>query len=213
MADSDDEPRVEWHGQLTFERRVGDRRLTVVAQPFNKRSSNSLRYAGISVEAPAEAESLSEILANHGHADIGDYATIIECIVACELYIQRWVAGKVRELACKCADIEIKETASKRMRLRFLGSDNILLGSSALECLRYHCHGDHHPCIHSDEAQRGDIDGVMKRLCDEFALDFTIDVSYASLPTLEERSAAFVKALLDCGLLMDASTQVGAVTA
>lgn len=209
MADSDDAPRVEWHGQLTFERRVGDRRLTVVAQPFHKRSSNSLRYAGISVEAPAEAESLSEILANHGHADIGDYATISECVVACELYIQRWVAGKVRELACKCADIEIKETAvTKKMRLRFLGDDNILLGTSALECLRYHCHSDH-----SDEAQRGDIDGVMKRLCDEFALDFTIDVSYASLPTLEERSAAFVKALLDCGLLMDASAQVGAVTA
>lgn len=91
-----------------FEQRVGDRRLTVVAQPFNK-STAGLRYAGIAIEAPAEAESLSEILANHAHADIGDYATIFECIIACEKYIHSWIDGKAREAACACADIQLEQ--------------------------------------------------------------------------------------------------------
>lgn len=67
-------------------------------------------------------------------------------------------------------------------------------GETALDCLRYHCHGDH-----SAAARRGDIDGVMKRLAETFQLD----PSYAALPTLEARSAAFVKIALEHGLLVD----------
>lgn len=67
----------------------------------------------------------------------------------------------------------------------------------ALDCLRYHCHEDH-----STEGRRGDVDGVMKRLAEAF----TLDSSYASLPTVEERATAFVKIALEHGLLVD--TQV-----
>jgi hypothetical protein len=80
------------------------------------------------------------------------------------------------------------------VRLRFAGDDRRLLGQTALDCLRYHCHGDH-----SAEGRRGDVDGVMKRLAEAF----TLDSSYASLPTMEERAAAFVKIALDHGLLVD----------
>jgi hypothetical protein len=84
------------------------------------------------------------------------------------------------------------------MRLRFAGEDKSRMrGKTALDCLRYHCHGDHSP-----EGQRGDVDGVMKRLTDIFKLD----TSYASLPTLEERCEAFVKIALKDGLLIDASS-------
>jgi hypothetical protein len=69
-------------------------------------------------------------------------------------------------------------------------------GATPLDVLRYHCQGDH-----SAEAQRGDIDGVMQRL----AKTFHLDASYASLPTLEERAAAFVKIAIDEGLLVDLS--------
>jgi hypothetical protein len=70
------------------------------------------------------------------------------------------------------------------MKLRWAGDDRVLRGETALDCLRYHCHGDH-----SAEARRGDVDGVMKRL----ATTFQLDTSYTELPTLEERAAAFVK--------------------
>lgn len=80
------------------------------------------------------------------------------------------------------------------MRLRFTGDDRPMLGRTPLDCLHYHCHGDH-----SAEGRRGDVDGVMKRLADTFKLDST----YASLPTLEERAAAFVKLGLASGLLVD----------
>ena len=82
------------------------------------------------------------------------------------------------------------------MRLRFSGDDRHLLGKTALDCLRYHCHGDH-----STEARRGDIDGVMARLAKECDLD----QSYAALPTLEERCEAFVQTALSWGLLLDAT--------
>ena len=83
------------------------------------------------------------------------------------------------------------------MRLRFAGDHRIMRGATALDVLRYHCHGDHSP-----EAQRGDIDSVMKRLATTFQLDLT----YAALPTLEERAAAFVKTAIECGLLADLTT-------
>ena len=67
-------------------------------------------------------------------------------------------------------------------------------GATALDCLRYHCHGDH-----SAAGQRGDVDGVMKRIAETFHLD----PAYAALPTLEERSAAFVKTALDHGIMFD----------
>lgn len=69
-------------------------------------------------------------------------------------------------------------------------------GATALDVLRYHCHGDH-----SSEAQRRDIDGVMLRL----AKTFQLDLAYAALSTLEERATAFVKTAIDCGLLVDLS--------
>jgi hypothetical protein len=80
------------------------------------------------------------------------------------------------------------------MKLRWDGDDRIMRGATALDCLRYHCHGDH-----SAAAQRGDVDGVMKRLADTFQLD----PSYAALPTLEERAAGFVKIARDQKLLVD----------
>ena len=80
------------------------------------------------------------------------------------------------------------------MKLRFAGDDRILRGETALDCLRYHCHGDH-----SVAAQRGDVDGVMQRLAETFQLES----SYTSLPTLEERAADFVKITRDQGLLVD----------
>ena len=82
------------------------------------------------------------------------------------------------------------------MRLRWSGDDRKMAGKTALDCLRMHCHGDH-----SVEGQRGDVDGVMKRI----ATTFQIDQSFAALPTLEERCDAFVKIALDCGLLVDLS--------
>ena len=80
------------------------------------------------------------------------------------------------------------------MKLRWAGDDKIMRGATALDCLRYHCHGDH-----SREAQRGDIDGVMKRIADTFR----IDTAYAALPTLDDRCAAFVKTGIACGLIID----------
>lgn len=80
------------------------------------------------------------------------------------------------------------------MRLRFSGDDRPMLGKTALDCLRYHCQGDHSP-----EGQRGDVDGVMARL----AKTFDLDLGYAALPTLEARCEAFVKAALSNGLLID----------
>jgi len=82
------------------------------------------------------------------------------------------------------------------MRLRFAADDRPMFGKTPLDCLRYHCHGDHTP-----EGRRGDIDGVMKRLADTFKLDS----AYASLPTLEERAAAFLKLGLEHGVLVDMS--------
>lgn len=80
------------------------------------------------------------------------------------------------------------------MKLRWAGDDKILRGATALDCLRYHCHGDH-----SAEARRGDLDGVMKRI----ATTFQLDLANAALPTLEERSEAFVKTALDRGIMID----------
>lgn len=80
------------------------------------------------------------------------------------------------------------------MRLRWSGDDRPMFGKTALDCLRYHCGGDH-----STEARRGDIDGVMKRI----ATTFQIDQSFVKLPTLDARCDAFVKIALDCGLLVD----------
>lgn len=81
------------------------------------------------------------------------------------------------------------------MRLRFFGDDRPLIGKTALDCLRFHCNGDHSP-----EARRGDIDGVMARL----AKTFELDTSYSTRPTLDERCIAFVDAALASGLLVDA---------
>jgi hypothetical protein len=69
-----------------------------------------------------------------------------------------------------------------------------MAGKTALDCLRMHCHGDH-----SVEGQRGDVDGVMRRI----ATTFQIDQSFAALSTLEERCEAFVKIALAEGLLVD----------
>ena len=68
-----------------------------------------------------------------------------------------------------------------------------MIGKTALDCLLYHYHGDH-----SEEGMRGDVDGVMKRLAQAFALDY----SFSTLPTLEERAAMFVKNALGLGLLV-----------
>lgn len=82
------------------------------------------------------------------------------------------------------------------MRLRFAGDDRLLLGKTALDCLRYHCHGDH-----SAEASRGDVDGVMRRL----AATFELETSFTALPTVEARAAAFVRLALERGVLVDAA--------
>lgn len=84
------------------------------------------------------------------------------------------------------------------MRLRFAGDDRPMFGRTALECLRYHCHGDH-----STEAIRGDIDGVMKRLAKMFA----IDAYYTALSNLEERCSAFVELALANGVLIREGSQ------
>lgn len=97
--------RTGWAGQVTWETRIGDLRLTVVAQPFLKRKSATVRWAGIAAEVPAEADTLGEILSHHCHADIGDYETLGECVVACEEYIERWTSGKTREVLCGCVEI------------------------------------------------------------------------------------------------------------
>lgn len=68
-----------------------------------------------------------------------------------------------------------------------------MLGETALDCLRYHCHGDH-----SAEGRRADVDGVMKRL----AATFELEASFTTLPTLEARAAAFVTIALDHGVLV-----------
>ena len=81
------------------------------------------------------------------------------------------------------------------MKLRWVGDDKSRMrGTTALDCLRHHCHGDHSP-----EGCRGDVDGVMRRITSTFALD----VAYASLPTLEERTEAFVKTAIDGGILFE----------
>ena len=79
------------------------------------------------------------------------------------------------------------------MRLRFSGDDRPMIGKTALDCLLYHCHGDH-----SEEGRSGNVDGVMKRLAQAFSLDS----SFSTLPTLEERAAVFVKNALEHGLLV-----------
>jgi len=88
------------------------------------------------------------------------------------------------------------------MHLRWAGDDKILRGATALDCLRYHCHGDH-----SAEARRGDIDGVLRRIAETFKLD----PSYAELSTLDERCEAFVKTALVHGLLIDVTTRSAVV--
>lgn len=97
--------KTGWTGQLQWETRVCGKRMTIVAQPFLKARTGSIRWAGIAVEAPADADSLGEILRQHSHADIGDYETLTECVAACEVYIDRWQTGKVHEVACTCAEI------------------------------------------------------------------------------------------------------------
>ncbi len=87
------------------------------------------------------------------------------------------------------------------MRLRWSGDDKPMMGKTALDCLRMHCHGDH-----SAAGRRGDVDGVMGRIAETFQLDR----AFATLPTLEARCDAFVKTALACGLpslLVDASTK------
>lgn len=100
-----------WMGQVQWEMRFGDKRLTIVAQPFLKARTGTVRWAGIGVEAPADADSLGEILRNHSHVDIGDYDTLTECVAACEEYIDRWQVGKAREVACACVEITESATA------------------------------------------------------------------------------------------------------
>jgi hypothetical protein len=82
------------------------------------------------------------------------------------------------------------------MRLRFAGDDRPLLGVTALDCLRYHCLGDH-----STEGQHGDVDGVMCRL----AATFELETSFTALPTVEARATAFVRLALERGVLVDAA--------
>lgn len=83
------------------------------------------------------------------------------------------------------------------MKLRWAG-DRVIRGATALDCLRHHLHSDH-----SAAAQRGAVDGVMERI----AKTFQLDASYAALPTLEERAAAFVAAAIAVGLLEDLAGQ------
>lgn len=80
------------------------------------------------------------------------------------------------------------------MKLRWAGDDRILRGATALDCFRYHCHGDH-----SRAGQRGDVDGVMKCIAETFQLD----TAYASLSSLEERAAAFVTTAINRGVMVD----------
>lgn len=107
-----------WMGQIQWETRQGGKRLTVVAQPFLKARTGTIRWAGIGIEAPADADSLGEILRQHSHADIGDYETLVECVVACEVYIDSWEAGRARELACACTEIAEPPTLARRRRTR-----------------------------------------------------------------------------------------------
>ena len=79
------------------------------------------------------------------------------------------------------------------MRLRFYGDDRPMLGKDALECLQFHCHGDHSP-----EGRRGDVDGVMNRIADTFKLDET----FKSCTTLEERAVMFVMTAINAGLIV-----------
>jgi hypothetical protein len=100
-----------WTGQVSWEQRWDDKRLTVIAQPFLKARTGTVRWAGVAVEAPAQADSLAEILANHSHADVGDFETLAECVEACEEYVDRWLLGRVRQVACACAEIEVSASS------------------------------------------------------------------------------------------------------
>lgn len=109
MNDSDPSkrsPKEGWTGQVSWEQRFEDKRITIVAQPFLKTSTDTMRWAGLAIEAPAKADSLAEILANHSHADIGDFGTLSECLAACEKYIDHWLHGKIQQVACACTEIE-----------------------------------------------------------------------------------------------------------
>lgn len=98
-----------WTGQITWEKRVGAKRLTIVAQPFLKARTGTVRWAGLAIEAPAEADTISEILSNHSHKDLGDFESPIECIIACDAYIKSWLDGHETEPDCLCKDIVIDE--------------------------------------------------------------------------------------------------------
>jgi hypothetical protein len=95
----------QWRGQLTLEVVRYDLRLTVVVQPFHKRKTGTVRWAAIAVEAPADAESLAEILASHAHADLGDYDTCVDTVVAAEAYIRGWLSKNDPLLSCPCEPI------------------------------------------------------------------------------------------------------------
>lgn len=99
--------KIGWTGQLNWETRQGGKRLSVVVAQFLKARTGTIRWAAIAVEAPADADSLSEILRKHSHADIGDYETVAECVAACDEYIDRWLAGSMSEAACACTDVEL----------------------------------------------------------------------------------------------------------
>lgn len=89
------------------------------------------------------------------------------------------------------------------MKLRWWGDDRFMRGATALDCIKYHMHGDH-----SKEARSGDIDGVMRRLATGwFGEQFNFDKSYMNLPTLEERADAFVQAAIECGMMLDESNK------
>lgn len=82
------------------------------------------------------------------------------------------------------------------MKLRWAGSDRIMYGNTALECLRFHLHSSH-----SAEAQSGDVDGEINRI----ANTFLVDPTYRTMPTLETRCEAFVKTAREIGLIVDAT--------
>jgi len=103
-----DEPEPisnQWSGQLTWDTTGGDKRLSIVVAPFLKRSTMTRRYAALAVEAPRTAETLGEIFANHGHADIGEFSTIAEAVAAAEVFIAKWIAGHPEVPPCECVDI------------------------------------------------------------------------------------------------------------
>jgi hypothetical protein len=72
------------------------------------------------------------------------------------------------------------------MHLRFAGDDRLLLGQTALDCLRYHCHGDH-----SAEGQRSDVDEASGRnLHARFILRLTSNRGGAGCCFREDRTGA-----------------------